>query len=51
LVIDHHHHPNTDLTIIGQQGRAMNPTMATPILKAIHPLDSRRDTSASHHGP
>lgn len=51
FVINHHYHPNTNLTIIGQQWRAMNPTIATVILKAIHPLNSRRDTSASHHGP
>jgi hypothetical protein len=51
FVMDHHYHPNTNLTIIGQQWRAVNPMVTTLITKAIHPLDSCSDTSTSHHGP
>lgn len=50
LVINQNHYPDTNFTIIGQQWRTINPAITPLVIEAIYPLDSRRDTSTSHHG-
>jgi hypothetical protein len=48
--INNNNHPNTNLPIIRQQRRTMNPTIVALIIKLGHPLDARRDTPPGNHG-
>lgn len=50
IIINHNNHPDTNLPVIRQQGRTMNPAIASLVTtKLRHPLDTRRDAAARHH--
>lgn len=51
IIINHNHHPYTDLPIIRQQWCTMNPPIPALITAELRdPLDARGDTAPRHHG-
>jgi hypothetical protein len=50
LIINNDNHPHTNLTIIRQQRRTMNPAMTALVVKPGHPLNTGCDAPPGHHG-
>lgn len=50
IIINHNHHPHTNLPVVRQQRRTMDPTVPALITTELrNPLDARSDTASGHH--
>ena len=50
IIINNNNHPHPNQAIIRQQGRTMQPPIATLGVVFRHPPDPRRHAAADHHG-
>lgn len=51
IIINDNNHPDTNLPVIRQQRRTVNPPIPTLITAELrNPLDARRNTATGHHG-